>query len=106
MDMSIHEVLQYLEENHPDWRDYGFIGYFDEWAMDGIAYNFFKANMSWLDDVAPAIIENRFEWVLMAFDPLQTDDFRAHNRKAIWQHIKKAAYEFYLDKEAEGIAYA
>ena len=102
MDMSIDEVLEY----HPDWRDYGFIGYFDEWAMDGIAYNFFKANMAWLDDVVPPVIENGFEWVLMAFDPLQTDDFRAHNRKAIWKYINHAAYEFYLDKEAEGIAYA
>jgi hypothetical protein len=32
--------------------------------------------------------------------------FRTHNRKAIWDYIKKAAHEFYLEKEAEGIAYA
>lgn len=106
MDMTVDDVLACLDEFHPDWRSHGFQGKFDEFAMDAIAFNFLKANPSWLDDVVPSIVNHQLEWVLQVFDPLASDELRDFTKNAIFDYIKKGAWVFYLEKEAEGVAYA
>ena len=106
MDMTIDDVLAYLDEFHADWRTHGLGDKVDEFAMDAIAFNFFKNNPSWLDDVVPSIVNHQIEWVLQVFDPLASDDLRDFTKNAIFDYIKQGAWAFYLEKEAEGIAYA
>jgi len=106
MDMTIYDVLAHLDEFHPEWRTHGLQSRIDEFAMDAIAFNFFKANPSWMDDVVPAIINHQLEWIVQVFDPLSTDDLRDFTKKAIFTYIREPALAFYLEKEAEGVAYA
>ena len=106
MDMTIDDVLAYLDEFHPDWRTHGLEGKVDEFAMDAIAFNFFKSNASWMDDVVPAIINHQLEWIVTVFDPLVSDPLRDITKGAVFEYIKQPALAFYLEKEAQGVAYA
>jgi hypothetical protein len=105
MDMTIDEVLAYLDEFHPDWRSHWLQGKVDEFAMDAIAFSFFKSNPSWIDDVVPAIIIGKMEWLVTVFDPLVSDPLRDLTKNAIFDYIKQQAHEFFLAKEEECIAY-
>lgn len=106
MDMTIDDVLAYLDEFHPDWRTHGLGDKVDEFAMDAIAFNFFKSNACWIDDVVPAIIDHQLEWIVQVFDPLVSDSLRDITKGVIFEYIKQPALEFYLEKEAQGVAYA
>jgi len=106
MDMTIDEVLAYLDEFHPDWRSHWLNRRgTDDFAMEAIAFNFFKSNPSWMDDLVPPIIDNQLEWLLIVFDPLVSDHLRDLTKNAIFEHIEQPAHNFYLAKEEECIAY-
>jgi len=106
MDMTIDEVLAYLDEFHPDWRSHWLHRRgTDDFAMEAIALNFFKYNPSWMDDVVPPIISHQLEWLVTVFDPLVLDHLRDLTKNAIFEYISNQAHKFFLDKEVECIAY-
>lgn len=102
--MSVVDLLDWLDNSNPEWRDCKFRNLDDDLAEEMLA-QFLLKHQDWLCDICPPVIEtSQYEWVMALW--LTEGPEIKRTKWAIFGYCQQAMVDWLVDKEAEEAAWA